>query len=170
MKMQRRYWFWCVMAWMLVFSSSVQAQTERLDDSTSPRSRVEAPLVLSNTGGLLADSPDATQAILKFGRVDYRLATAAYVGKQARIYHVIPATIAGLMASSAARLEWRGNGLFSDGFAHPGDRVLVWSGKVADVWMNEALDLTLFVDLDAVRLSRGESFGFESWFEIEVLP
>lgn len=148
----------------------VHSGSERLDDSTSPRSRVEAPVVLGNNGGLLADNPDATQAIVKFGRVDYRLATAPYVGKQARIYYVAPAAIPGLVSPSGLRLEWRGNGLFSDGSARPGERVLVWSGKVDDAWMSEGLDLTLYVELASIRLSPGESFGFESWFEIEVLP
>lgn len=159
---------WLLLLGMLVMP--VLAQAERLDDSASPRSRVEAPLILANTGGLLQDNPDATQAIMKFGRVDYRLATAPYVGKQARIYYVLPASIHGLLAPDGVRLEWRGNGVFADGTAHPGDRVPVWSGRIDDVWMNEGLDLTMYVDLTAIRLSQGESFGFESWFEIEVLP
>lgn len=160
----------CLLLWGMACGMPAYAQSERLDDSASPRSRVDAPLLLSNTGGLLKDSPDATQAILKFGRVDYRLATAAYVGKRARIYYVVPASIPGLMNPSGMRLEWRANGLFADGFTRAGNRALVWSGKVDDVWISESLDLTLYVDLAALRLSLGENFGFEAWFEIEVLP
>ncbi|WP_296678529.1 hypothetical protein [Thiothrix sp. UBA2332] len=167
-------WVWqmLTLCWLMLVVSAPNTgmAAERLDDSASPRNRVAAPLVLANTGGLLAESEDATQAILQFGRVDYRLATAAFVGKEARIYYVLPASVPGLLSPAGMRLEWRGNGVFADGVANAGERVLVWSGRVNDVWLNEGLDLTLYVDLAALRLSQGENFGFEAWFEIEVLP
>jgi hypothetical protein len=154
----------------LLLASPCYALNERLDDSASPRGQVEAPQVLSNTGGLLSDSNDATQAILKFGRVDYKLATAKYIGQKVRIDYVIPATIPGLLSPSGLLVEWRGNGLFSEGSGRPGDSIPVWTGTIEEAWMSEGLDLTMRVDLDALRLSPGANFGFESYFEIEVLP
>lgn len=145
-------------------------QAERLDDSASPRQQVEAPVVLADTGGLLADSIGATQAILKFGRVDYRLATAAYVGQEARIYYVIPAAINGLRTPAALTVEWRGTGRFASGSAHAGERVLVWSGRIEEAWLNEGLELTMRVNLRELELPEGADFGFESYFDIEVLP
>lgn len=159
------------LVWLLLWLAlPCHAQVERLDDSASPRNQVEAPQVLSDTGGLLMDSIGATQAVLRFGRVDYRLATAPYMGRDARIYYVIPADVAGLRSAAGLRVEWRGEGQFASGAAHPGDHVLVWTGRVEDEWMNEALNLTMQVDLQELELQEGADFGFESYFEIEVLP
>lgn len=158
-------------AWVLcLMVCSGYASAERLDDSASPRAQVKAPLVLADTGGLLVDSIGATRAILKFGRVDYKLATAPYVGRDARIYYVIPAVIPGLRMPTALSVEWQGSGLFASGVAHPGERVQVWSGRVGEEWINEGLDLTMRVDLRELDLPQGANFGFESYFEIEVLP
>jgi hypothetical protein len=143
---------------------------ERLDDSASPRSRVPARVVLSEEGRSLAESRNPTRATIHFGRVEYKLATARYVGKRARIYFVVPALIPGLRSPAGMRLEWRGTGLFADGAGRPGDRRLVWSGLVPGPWMAEALDLTCEVELRALQLQRDGQFGFESYFEIEVLP
>jgi len=68
------------------------------------------------------------------------------------------------------RVEWRGVGAFSGGTARPGERVLVWSGIVRTPWMNEAIDLSMSVDLHQVRLPDGADLGMESYFEIETQP
>jgi hypothetical protein len=146
------------------------AVTERLDDSASPRSRVGSQSAWNQQGQLLTPTSTETAVILKFGRVNYKLATAKYVGKQARIYYVIPTSINGLKSAAALKIQWQGNGLFGGGFARPGERVLVWSGWVRDAWMSEAFDLTMHLDLRDVRLPPGQAFGFEAYFEIETSP
>lgn len=146
------------------------AITERLDDSASPRSRVASQTNLGDQGRLVANNPAASTATLKFGRVNYKLATAKYAGKQARIYYVVPLGIVGLRSPVGLKIEWRGNGIFSNGQARPGERTLVWTGIVHDTWMTEGLDLTMQVDLREIRLPPGANFGFESYFEIETLP
>ncbi|QTR45673.1 hypothetical protein J9253_16955 [Thiothrix litoralis] len=158
-----RYGRWreCLLAACLVITLPSYAG-ERLDDSASPRSRVEAPQAI--------EIPDTTQVVLKFGQVDYKLATANFVGKQARIDYVIPASIPGLVSPNGLLVEWRGNAPFESGTGRPGDRVLVWTGIVSEAWMSTRLDLTMQVDLAALRLPSGVPFGFESYFEIEVLP
>ncbi len=154
----------------LLSTLPAQALPERLDDSASPRGMVQAPRVLSNTGGLLEDSLDATHAILEFGRVEYRLNTAAFIGQQARIYYVIPADVTGLLSPSGLDVSWYGNGLFANGSGHPGDRVLVWSGSVESGMLSESLNLTMRLALQELRLPDGANFGLESFFEIETLP
>ena len=141
---------------------------ERLDDTASPRSRVPAQIVLSNEGRTLADSLNPTTATARFGRIDYKLATARYIGKQAHIYYVIPAQIVGLRSPSGLRAEWRGYGTFTSGTARPGERQLVWTGVVPGAWMSESLDLSIQVDLRELQLPSNGQFGFESYFEIEV--
>lgn len=143
---------------------------DRLDDSASPRSRVQAQVALSNEGRPVADSVNPTTALVRFGRVEYKLATARYVGKQARIYYVVPALINGLRSPAALRVDWRGNGIFSNGTARPGERRMVWAGIVREPWMSEGLDLSFQVDLREINLPNDGSFGFESYFEIEVTP
>jgi hypothetical protein len=146
------------------------AATERLDDSASPRSRVGSQSAWNQQGQLLSPTSTETAVVLKFGRVNYKLATAKYVGKQARIYYVIPTSINGLKYASSLKIQWQGSGLFGGGLARPGDRVLVWSGLVRDAWMSEALDLSMHIDLREVRLPVGQAFGFEAYFEIETSP
>jgi hypothetical protein len=155
--------------WLLAAGSS-QAAPERLDDSASPRSRVPARVVMSNEGRPMADSLNPVSATVSFGRVDYKLATARYVGRQARIYYVVPAVISGLRSPSGLRVDWRGYGFFASGSARPGERQLVWTGTVREAWISEGLDLSFQVDLRELQLPRDGQFGFESYFEIEASP
>lgn len=149
------------------------AATARLDDSTSPRSQVSAPQVLSETGqpfSPLMSGPPPRGAIVRFGRVDYRLATSAWLGRAARIYYVLPSDVPGLRSPAGLVVEWRGNGVFGPGRARPGERVLVWSGIVREAFMSEGLDLSWRLDLRELQLRSGQALGFESFFEIETPP
>ncbi|TXH71364.1 MAG: hypothetical protein E6Q83_03965 [Thiothrix sp.] len=149
-------------------SLPVQAETTRLDDSASVRSVVEASSVSDEQGVPLADSYDARFMVLKFGSVQYRLATAAYKGQTAKIYYVIPAVIEGLQNPNALTVNWKGNSLFAEGEGHAGDRKLVWSGTVTEDWMQDEVELEMQVELAQLRLREGQRFGFESYFEIET--
>ena len=150
------------------------AQVARLDDSLSPRPQVLAPRVLSEFGRPLDDmapgSPVPQFGISRFGHVEFRLATAPYVGKRARIYYVVPALVPGLRSPSGLRMSWRGSGVFADGSARGGERRLVWSGVVRDPVMRESLDLTMEVRLGELTLRPQGALSVESYFEIEVTP
>ncbi|MCJ0764772.1 hypothetical protein [Variovorax terrae] len=161
---------WALAAALLAGAASPVAAADRLDDSASPRSRVPAQVVMSNEGRPLADSLNPVTATVKFGRVDYKLATARYVGRQARIYYVVPAQINGLRSPAGLRVDWRGYGLFASGSARPGERQLVWTGTVREAWMSDGLDLSFQLDLRELQRPRDGQFGFESYFEIEVSP
>ena len=154
----------------LLLAVSSYAATERLDDSASPRSRVQPQFVMGNDGHPIADSFGATSATARYGRVEFKLATARFMGRQARIYFVIPAAIAGLNSPAGLRVDWQGNGVLSNGFARPGERALVWSGTVREPWMSESLDLTLQINLRELRLPPSGNLGFEPYFEIETTP
>lgn len=142
----------------------------RLDDSASPRARVPAQVALTESGRLLADAPFADAAVIKFGRIDYRLATSAYVGRKARIYFVVPQFVAGLRSPSGLRVDWRGLGQLASGSGRAGERQLVWSGLVAGPWFEESLELTAWVDLKQLQLPYNTPFAFECFFEIETTP
>ncbi|SCX72096.1 hypothetical protein [Variovorax sp. EL159] len=158
-----------VFAWLAGVPGIASALVERLDDSSSPSSQVRASL----DDGSPITAPSASYSPIvrvAFGRVHYRLATARYVGRQARIYYVLPMGIPGLRSPAGLQVSWRTNGLFASGSGRPGDRVPVWSGTVRDAWITESLDLTWQLDTRELRLTRGMPLGFEAYFEIETLP
>ncbi len=153
--------------------SSSFARVERLDDSASPRASVISPPMVSEQGRPLEQylsGPLPTVGIVNFGRVEYRLATAKYLGQIARIYYVVPVFIAGLRSPSGLLVQWRTTGAFASGSARPGMRTLVWSGTVRDAMMSEQLELNMRIDLRELQLRTGENLSFESFFEIEVSP
>jgi hypothetical protein len=146
----------------------LQAATFRLDDSASPRARVEPQLVMADDGRPLSQSLAARTAHVQFGRIDYRLATASYVGRDARIYYVVPASIPGLRSPSGLQLTWQSQGSFASGSARPGQRTLVWSGKIREAWLTESFVLNMQVQLAELIPSPQPALGFESYFEIDV--
>ena len=141
----------------------VAAQVARLDDSSSPRALV-------NTDLSRAQPLDADTVRLHLGRVEYRLATAAYVGRRARIFYVVPHQIAALRTPNGLAVVWTGSGQFASGQGRPGMRVQVWSGVVRTPWLHEALDLSFVIDLRSLTLPGRTPLSFESYFEIEVAP
>lgn len=154
---------------IVLWACVASAQPQRLDDSASPSGRVPAVVALDETGRPLDASPHAERAQLRFGRIEYRLATAAYVGKQVRISYVVPAMVPGLRSPQALRVEWRGQPPLASGSGRPGDRVPVWTGRVSEPWTQVALDLTAWVELRELTLRGSEPFGFECYFDIEVI-
>ena len=171
--------FACV-ALLLAATPSASA-VERLDDSGSRQYAVlpqRTVLTSANASGVASSfvsgdgfgASQATGATLSFGRINYRLATARYVGKRARIYLVIPLASNVVTTPAALKLEWRGTRAFASGSGHPGDRVLVWQGVVTSAWLDEDVELTLHIDLRHLQNSARATAGFESYFEIEASP
>ncbi len=156
-------------ALLLGCAGGSRAQVQRLDDSASPRSRVAPQMVLGDTGRPLAASPFSDHALVRFGRIDYRLATAAYLGHQARLRYVVPATIPGLRSPQGLHVEWRALPPLLSGAGRPGDHVPVWSGRISEPMMNVSLELTAQVDLRELDTGASQQFGFECYFDIEVL-
>ena len=164
------------LALFLVAAPSASA-VERLDDSGSRQYAVvpqRTVLTSAHASGVAfgdgLGASQATGATLTFGRINYRLATAKYIGKRARIYLVIPQATNVVTTPAALKLEWRGTRAFASGAGHPGDRVLVWQGVVASAWIDEDVELTLHVDLRHLQNSARTTAGFESYFEIEASP
>lgn len=161
---------WRSIAWLaLACAGACGAQVQRLDDSASPRSRVPAQLVLGDNGRPLAATPWPETAQIRFGRIDYRLATAAFVGHRARISYVVPPLIPGLRSPQGLRVQWRGLPPLASGSGRPGERVAVWSGVVTESLMSVSLELEAQLDLAQLELRSSEPFGFECYFDIEVL-
>lgn len=158
-----------LLAALLWPAAACQAQAQRLDDSASPRPRVPAQVVLGDTGRPLLASPFAETAYMRFGRIDYRLATGAYLGRRVRISYVVPALIPGLQSPQGLRVQWRAEPPFASGTGRPGDHVPVWSGVITSPWTNVSLDLDARLDLTQLGPGAGDTFSFECYFEIEVI-
>jgi len=157
-----------VAALLLAAALPARAQVERLDDSASPRAQVQATF---DDGGIARPGVPVTPfARVSFGRIEYRLNTARYVGRRARVYYVLPAGVPGVRTPGAITVQWNTQGLFASGQGRPGQRIPVWNGVVPGPWLQESLDLSWRVDMRELRLSPGMPLGFEAYFEIELLP
>jgi hypothetical protein len=145
--------------------TGVLAQTVRLDDSASPRALVQPLAALDETGRPLAQSPEPNQAVLQFGDVRFKLRTAPYVGKSGRIYMVFPSQL-GEVHSGAVRLRWQ-DAQSRSGVLSPGERALVWSGRMDAPWTDLMIRMSLELNL---ALWRSASSGVSPFFELELAP
>jgi len=141
------------------------AAATRLDDSLSPRQRVQATTrwVYDGVGDWNADQRNALVADIR--AMEFRLRTAAYVGKTAEIYLALPDHVSGLRAPTGMRVDWTTRGRFSPGSATPGTRSLVFRGKITEPVMSDYFDFRVFID--ARTWERG--IEFDPVFEIELV-
>ena len=150
---------------LLALAVPVGAAT-RLDDSLSPRQRVEIVprwVTESEPGSLSSDQLNALVAEVRAFEV--RLNTAPYVGREAEIYLRLPLGIVGLHSPAGLRLEWRTRGRFASGSVRPGERALLLRGPITDRVMSETFDFVLH--FDGRYIQRG--LKFDPIYEIEVL-
>ncbi|MBS3997420.1 MAG: hypothetical protein KGZ67_08800 [Hydrogenophaga sp.] len=167
----RAPWRAACVGWLLVVSAgAAQAQgVHPLDTTASPRQQVPALRVLDESGRPLGSNPFAQQAHAYFGRVEYRLATAAFVGQRARIALVLPAQARGLRRAAGLLFHWNGLDGTQSGEARPGQRQVIWSGMVEQAFTTLAIDLGMQLDLSATDAAGG-LVGIEPRFELELLP
>lgn len=138
----------------------------RLDDSASPRSRVDVQPRWAHAEEA-GDNPERINAMLaQVPNLEVRLNTSRYQGKAARIWMVVPDFVPGVRSPNGLRVEWRTRGTLFGGSALPGTRTVVYDGVIRSAFVTDFLDLTLH--LDARYLDRG--VRFEPYFEIDVAP
>jgi hypothetical protein len=137
----------------------------KLDDSLSPRQRVSVVTHWLYDG--VGDwNPDQINALVADVRaMEFRLRTAPYVGRNAEIYLSVPLQVSGLRSPTGMRVEWTTRGLFSPGSVLPGNRALVYRGKITAAVMSDFFDFRIY--LDARNWER--SIEFDPVFEIDVL-
>ena len=138
----------------------------RLDDSLSPRQRVEttARWLYDGTGDWNEDQVNALVA--RVSSMQFRLRTAPYVGKDASIYLSIPLQVKGLKVPGGMRVEWTTRGNFASGSLIPGNRALIWRGKITEPVMSDYFDFNVY--FDARNWERG--IEFDPVFEIDPAP
>lgn len=138
----------------------------RLDDTLSPRQRVETTThwLYDGVGDWNEDQLNALVA--QVNAMEFRLRTSPYIGKNAEIYLTLPQHITGLKVPTSMRVEWTTRGTFAPGSVVPGNRALVWRGKITAPVMSDYFDFRIYYD--ARTAERG--IEFEPAFEIDVTP
>lgn len=139
--------------------------SSKLDDSLSPRQRVDTVTrwLYDGTGDWNEEQMNALVAEVR--AMEFRLRTAPYVGKNAEIYLTVPLHVSGLKTPSAMRVEWTTRGNFASGSLVPGNRALVYRGKITESVMSDFFDFRIF--LDARTSERG--IEFDPVFEIDIV-
>ncbi len=138
----------------------------RLDDSLSPRQRVETTSRWLYDGAGRWNVEQMNALVAEVRAMEFRLRTAPYVGKNAEIYLTVPQHVLGLKSPTAMRVEWTTRGLFAPGSLVPGNRALVYRGKITQSVMSDYFDFRIF--LDARTSERG--IEFDPIFEIDIVP
>jgi hypothetical protein len=151
---------------LLVALVAPASAATRLDDSLSPRQRVEiAPRWVSERVQGPVSDDQLNALVAEVLQLEVRLDTAKYVGQQAEIYLRLPVAIVGLQSPAGLRLEWRTRGFFAPGSVRPGDRLLLFRGSITQPVMGDTFDFVLH--FDGRYIQRG--LQFDPIYEIEIL-
>ena len=152
-------------AWFLLLCAP-WAWAQILDDSASPKQQYNIELEWQNNGNLFALSErELNQLIARVPNAEVRLNTRDFVGQSARIFLRLPQQIKGLGNSAGLKLEWRTRGNFLAGHTTPGNRALIFEGRVSDPLLIEFFTFTM--NLDSRSLTG--ALRFEPIYEIELM-
>jgi hypothetical protein len=144
-----------LLATVLPAAPSAVAATYRVDDSGTLPIESTALLRWRQT------APSRTRDDMLEGAtaVAVRLNLAPWVERDASLYLVFPQ-----QDSAATRVRWTTQGRLLPGEISPGDRVLVYRGRITSPVLEETL--TLRIEADGNRLSRVQHLNFH--FEIDT--
>ena len=138
---------------------------EVLDDSLSPQQTVNVQLQWTHQGDLSDLSrKEFLNITAKAPDIEVRLNTSNYIGQYARIFLALPVQINGLIGSDGLRLSWKTRGFFSAGTTTPGNRSLIFEGRIDTPILNDFFSFT--INLDASRLNG--NLRYAPIYEIEV--
>ncbi len=139
----------------------------RLDDAASPRARVEVTPTWLETDADEASDDEVNTLVASVPNVEYRLNTATFLNKNARIYLVLPQSVAGLSSAGGVRAQWRSkSNAFLSGSVLLGARALVFTGKVTGALTTVIFDYTITIDSRAMM----RPLEFRPYFEIDITP
>lgn len=159
-----------LLAFLALAEAAPAKAQHRLDSSASPRQQVAALQVLDGLGQPFGFNPFAQEVQAHFGRVEFRLATAPFSGRRARISLVLAPQVPGLQRNSGLVYRWRGLDGALSGQVSPGQRQAVWTGVVPAGFTDLAIEPSLRLDLTAMGRWQGGHLGVEPLFELELLP
>lgn len=152
------------MAGLALFAFPPAVPAAHLDDSASPRQRIEVKPRWQFEGEDALSPERIGRMVVDVPNVEIRLNTTTWQGKPARIYLTLPALVPGVKSPEGMRVEWRTRQQMQSGSIVPGGRVLVFDGTVERAQTVEFFDFT--IHLDTRFTQRG--IRFEPKFEIEA--
>jgi hypothetical protein len=130
----RLSWWWRLMRWVVVLFfvlRGLSPATDILDDSQSPRKTYNIQLQWAHQGNVSdLDRQEFQKLVARVPDVEVRLDTSNYVGQNVRIFLALPAQIDGLTSADGFTLSWKTQGLFSTGTTTPGNRALIFKGRL----------------------------------------
>jgi len=88
---------------------------------------------------------------------------ANFIGKNVRIFLVMPPQIPGVAGQTGMEVEWRTQGVFLPGKARPGERVLFFEGVIQQSPLRDLIAYTFRMD---ARYNQGQ-VRFDPAYEIE---
>ena len=138
---------------------------EPLDDLLSSRQQFDLDLNWKqqrNTENL--DTRELNALIAQAPHVEVRLNTARYVGHSGRIFISLPINIRGTVDSTALRMSWTTNGLFTNGSVTAGNRAKLFEGEITDSVMTDVFAITFEIDARQVY----NNLRFQPVYEIEL--
>lgn len=150
---------------LMCLSAALPASAERLDDSLSTQQQFDLDLNWKqqrNTENLNERELNALTA--RAHRVEIRLNTKPYIGKRGKIFISLPIDIRGTGDSTALRMSWATNGVFSNGSITAGNRAKLFEGEISDTVMGDVFDITF--DIDARQVYN--NLRFQPVFDIET--
>jgi hypothetical protein len=144
---------------------ALAASAERLDDSLSTQQQFDLDLNWKHphsTDNL--DDRELNALTARARRVEIRLNTSSFVGQNGKIFISLPLDIRGTADSSALRMSWTTNGLFSSGSLTAGNRAKLFEGEVTETVMSDVFDISF--DIDARQVYN--NLRFQPVFDIET--
>jgi hypothetical protein len=153
---------WLLFTIVLVY---FPVHAEPLDDSLSSRQQFDLDLDWKQQQNIEnLDEREQNALIARAHHVEIRLNTARYIGQRGRIFIVLPLNIRGTVDSTALRMSWTTNGLFSSGSVAAGNRVKLFEGKITDSIMTDVFDITFEIDARQVY----NNLRLQPVFDIEI--
>jgi hypothetical protein len=151
---------------LLVCLQAVPSQAQRLSDALSQQQQIniEFDWKHHNAGDEL-DRKEFNAVVAHARNVNTRLDTADFVDTQARIFLGLPVQVRGLNNPQRLSVSWTTNGLFQNGEVTPGNRQLIFEGRITEPVMQDIFNFTF--ELDARFLS--EMLRLEPVYEIEII-
>lgn len=151
---------------LLACLQTAPLQAERLSDSLSQQQQIniEFDWKYHNAGDELG-AKEFNAVIAHARNVDTRLDTSDFVDTQARIFLELPVQVRGLNNPQRLSVSWTTNGLFQNGEVTPGNRRLIFEGKITQPVMRDIFNFTFEVDARFLT----ELLRLEPVYEIEII-
>lgn len=141
--------------WLIGALPTHAQQTYRVDDSASQVLASNVRMKWDSIAPRSGENPTVSGDVGILVRLD----TSPWVGRQGRIYMMLPA-----QASGEITATWSSQGRLMPGVLRSGERTLVYAGLLPAGLLEDTLRLTL--QADGGKLVRAEQLNFS--FEIDV--